>query len=167
MKKRVTVYWLIPAAPEADLFRDIIRILARQFGAPRFEPHLTLGQAAPGSSVRRTLRHIRFEPVRLRINGIKQSSKFTQTVIVQCAPNKTLDRLVNALGESKPLRNPHISLIYKSMPVWTRRNLARAIQFPFRHVTFDKIKAVSCFVRTETKRDVESLRVLTTKRLAR
>lgn len=166
MKKRVTVYWLIPARPEADLFRDIIRILAGQFDGPRFEPHLTVCSAADGSSARRTLRQTRFASVRLRITGIKQSSKFTQTLTVQFAPNKTLDQLVKSLGGSRPLRNPHLSLIYKRMPTATRCGLARAIQLPFRHVTFDRIKAVICVVPTETSRDVKSWRVLATKRLS-
>ncbi|HJT80567.1 MAG TPA: hypothetical protein VJ719_05160 [Chthoniobacterales bacterium] len=166
MKKRVTVYWLTPAPPEAELFRDIIRILARQFNAPRFEPHLTLGEAPQGDSPRRTLRDIRFAPIRLTITGIKQSSKFTQTVVVRFSPNKTLDRLVTAIGEAKSLRNPHVSLIYKTMPAATRRDLAHAIQLPFRHVTFDRIKAVSCVVPTKTERDVRAWRLLTTHRLS-
>lgn len=167
MKKRVTVYWLIPAWPEADLFRDIVHILAKQFDAPRFKPHLTLCEAARESSPRQTLQQIRSTRIRLRITGIKQSSKFTQTLIVQFSPNKALDRLVNALGGSRPLPNPHVSLIYKSMPASTRRGLGRAIQLPFRHITFDKIQAVSCVVPTETAREVKSWRVLASKPLPR
>jgi hypothetical protein len=45
MKKIVTIYWLIPANPERELFLELVRILAKQFGAPKFEPHLTLGRA--------------------------------------------------------------------------------------------------------------------------
>ena len=166
MKKRVVVYWLIPAQPELELFRDIIRILAMQFDAPRFEPHLTLGEAPDGSSARRALKDIRFAPLRLRVSGVSQSEKFTQTLIVQFAPNKTLDRLVNALGGSRPLRNPHLSLIYKRMPAPERRSLARAIRLPFRHVTFNRLKAVSCLVPVETTRDVKSWRALATRRLS-
>jgi hypothetical protein len=145
------------------LFGDIIRILAAQFDAPRFEPHLTLAEAPKGRSPRKTLNQTRFAPIRLRIAGIKTSSKFTQTLIVKFAPNKDLDRLVNGLGGPKHLPNPHLSLIYKSMPASMRRGLARAVQLPFRYVTFDKIAAVRCVVPTETRHDVRSWRILTTR----
>jgi len=163
--KRVSVYWLIPAQPEAELFRGIIRILAKQFRAPRFEPHLTLGEAGDAKAVKKTLRTIRSKPLRLKIFGIKQSAKFTQTLVVRFEPNKHLNRMVEALGASKSLRNPHLSLIYKSMPALTRRGLARAVQLPFRYVTFEQIKAVSCITPTETPRDVKKWRMLATKRL--
>src|SRR4029077_6304517 len=42
MKKHATAYWLLPAKPERELLCDIIRILVKQFGAPNFEPHVTL-----------------------------------------------------------------------------------------------------------------------------
>ena len=167
MKKRGTFFWLIPARPEADLFRDIIRILAMQFDAPVFEPHLTIGEAGEISPALQTLRQTRFGPIRLRITGIKQSPKFTQTLIVQFAPNRALDRLVNDLSGLNSLPNPHVSLMYKTMPAATRRSLARAVQFPFRHVVFDQVKAMSCVTPTKTKRDVESWRVLATRRSVR
>lgn len=165
MKKRITVYWLMPAQAEAELFRDIIRILAAQYDAPRFEPHLTLGKAEAGSSPAKVFRQLGIRPVRLRLTGITESSKFTQTLTAQFTPNKSLDQLVRALGGPKPLPNPHVSLIYKPMSPSTRKGLVRAIQLPFRFVTFDRVKAVSCIVPAETRRDVESWRVLATRRL--
>jgi hypothetical protein len=165
-EKRVTVYWIIPAQPERELLRDIIRILATQFDAPRFEPHLTLGKARESKVSGKTLRAIRSKPLRLKIVGIRQSARFTQTLVVRFAPNNGLNRMVRALGGSKPLRNPHLSLIYKSMPAPARRGLAGAVELPFRYVTFDRIKAVSCISPTATPRDVKKWRVLATKRLS-
>jgi hypothetical protein len=80
-------------------------------------------------------------------------------------PDKSLNRLVALLGRSDPLTNPHLSLIYKKMPARIRRDLAGAIELPFERVTFDTVKAVSCVAPTEDRRDVQSWRVLTTRRL--
>ena len=41
-KDTAIVYWLMPAKSERELFRQLIRILAKEFDAPHFEPHLTL-----------------------------------------------------------------------------------------------------------------------------
>jgi hypothetical protein len=166
MKKRITVYWLIPAKPERDLFGDIIGILAQQFHAARFEPHVTLCKAEDGQPVRTTLRQIRATPIRLRIRAISHSSKFTQTLMVQLAPNRAVQRLVEELGGSKHVQNPHLSLLYKNLPAASRRSLAAAITLPFREVTFDYVKAVSCITPPKTKSDVESWRTLTTRRLS-
>jgi len=165
MKQRVTIYWLIPAKPERDLFGDVIAILAGQLAAPRFEPHLTLCKAEHERAAAATLRQLKSKPLKLRVRDVSHSSKFTQTLIVQFTPTSALQRLIRQLGGSKRLDNPHISLIYKKIPASTRKGLAGVVHVPFRAVTFDAIKAVSCVSPTETTRDVESWRAIATKRL--
>jgi len=69
MRKATAIaYWLIPARPVRELFSEIIRILAEELGAPRFEPHLTLF-AAPGSdqSARRLLHRIKAQRIHLAV----------------------------------------------------------------------------------------------------
>jgi len=65
MKNRAIVYWLIPAAPKRELFRELVRILAKQFDGPRFEPHLTI-LAVPenGKSPSKILRALKASPIR-------------------------------------------------------------------------------------------------------
>jgi 2'-5' RNA ligase len=167
MKKRLKIYWLVPAKPEYELFRELIRILAKEFDAPLFEPHLTIGKASGGHSPAKLLREIRAAPVRLRIGEIAHSSKFTKTLFVRFTAGKSLERVVARLGgNSKSLRDPHLSLLYKRLPARTRRELAAAIKLPFSEVKFDVIKAVSCVSPTETRSDVESWRKLATKQLS-
>src|SRR6266404_1752470 len=75
-KSSAIVYWLVPAKPERELFRKIIRILADQLDASRFEPHLTLLVARKGGgSVRAVLRRITASPIHLRVRTINFSSK--------------------------------------------------------------------------------------------
>ena len=167
MKKTATVYWLIPSEPYHELFREIIRILARQFDAPRFEPHLTLVATSQDSqTAKRVLRQIKARPIRLKIREIACSSKFTKTLFVRVAPTKSLDRLiVDLAGARKPLRDPHISLIYKKIPRRTKQELASTIRLPVRGVVFDSIKTVRCPVPTNTRADVKAWRVIATKSL--
>ena len=167
MKERVTMYWLLPAKPELEMFRGIIRILAKEFDAPLFAPHLTLCRSENVKSVGKVLSQIRAAPIRLRVREIAHSSKFTKTLFVRLAPTKSLDRLVTKLGgEAKALSDPHLSLLYKKLPAAIRRELAKTIKLPFREVTFDSIATMSCISPTETRQDVKSWRRLVTKRLA-
>ncbi len=164
-KKSVIVYWLVPAKAERELFREIVRILAKQFDAPTFEPHLTLGLAQDRQSAQRVLRRLKASPIRLRLRGISHSSKFTKTLFVRFGPNKSLGKLIVDLG-CKSVRDPHVSLLYQNMSILTRRELARTIRLPFREVAFTSIKAVRCVSPTTTRADVKSWRVVATKRLS-
>jgi hypothetical protein len=48
-------FWLIPAEPEKDLFRELIETLARELKAPAFPAHLTLFTARISSPKRAAL----------------------------------------------------------------------------------------------------------------
>jgi 2'-5' RNA ligase len=172
MKNRVHIYWLIPAKPYRELFRALIRVLAKQFDAPRFEPHLTFFTTAQGR--RRTkeiLRQIKSEPIRLKVRGIGLSSKFTKTLFIRFQSSEALERLIVDLAQiskSRPrfVSDPHLSLLYKKMSIPVQRELARSIKLPFSEVSFDSIKAVQCASPTLNRADVEAWRVVATKSLA-
>src|ERR1700720_186002 len=137
-KRTVLVYWLMPARDERELFCDIIRILYKEFDAPNFDPHLTVfATKEDRQSSRKTLSEMRSAPVWLNVRTIGFSSQFRKTLFVQFAPSKSLDKLVVALARAtksraKPLRDPHLSLLYKNIPVAIKKSLARTIKLPFR-----------------------------------
>ena len=172
VKKTAIVYWLIPAKPKGELFSEIIRILARQLDAARFEPHLTVLAARqdrepPG----KILRQINVLPIRLKVRDISCSSKFAMTLFVRFEPNDALEKLVLDLARvtksrTKAARDPHVSLLYKKLPTTTKKDLASTIKLPFREVVFDSIQAVRCALPTRTRREVEAWRVVATKRLS-
>lgn len=171
MKKTAIVYWLIPAKPKRELFSEIIRILAKQLDAARFEPHLTVLAASqdrqpPG----KILRQINVSPIRLKVRDISYSSKFAKTLFVRFKPNDALKKLVVDLARvtksrAKAARDPHVSLLYKKIPTAAKKDLASTIKLPFREVVFDSIQAVRCALPTQTHREVEAWRVVATKRL--
>ena len=166
MKKRIAMYWLIPSAAENELFRAVIRILATEFKSAKFEAHLTLCQAER-KSAKTLLRRVKLGPIRLRIRGVAQSPKFTKTLYVRCTPTPSLKKVISQLGgDPAALKDPHVSLLYKKLPLAVRRELTVYIKLPFREINFDRIKVVSCITPTQTPKDVESWRVLGSKKLS-
>jgi len=170
-KRTAIVYWLIPARDERELFCDIIRILYREFDAPNFDPHLTIfAMKEDRKSPRKILRDLRSAPLRLNVRTVGFSSQFTKTLFVRFAPSKSLDELTVALARAakspaKPVRDPHLSLLYKNIPVVIKKELARTIKLPFRKVLFDSVAVVRCVSPTKTKEDVKAWRVMATKSL--
>ena len=171
MKKRAIAYWLIPAEPARELFRKIIEILAKEFAAPRFEPHLTIAVTPEGQeSPRSILRDIKAKPIRLRVCGISYSTKFAKTLFVSFNSSKSLERLVFKLRRTAkspiPLPvAPHVSLLYKTLPPSVKRQLASTIKLPFSEVKFDSIKAVRCASPMRNAADVKSWKIVATKNL--
>ena len=169
--KKIIVYWLIPARPERDLLREIIRILSKQFGAPRFEPHLTVGAFAFGkTSPKEVLRKINAGSIRLRLSDVGYSAAFTKTLFIRMSSSPALRALVLDLASAAgvragSVRDPHISLLYKKLPVRLKKDLATTINLPFRHIRFDSIKAVRCAWPISTAAEVKGWKVVATKSL--
>jgi 2'-5' RNA ligase len=173
MKKTATVYWLLPAKPERELFCDVIRILQKQFRAPNFEPHLTLFVATKDrQSPNKVLRRIRSRPIRLSVRGVAYSAKFTKTLFVRFKSSAALRNLMAEIGRAakstaKPRPDLHVSLLYKKVPRPVKRELAAVIKIPFRSALFDSIAAVRLTLPVRTGGDVEKWRIVASRKLAR
>jgi len=152
----VIAYWLLPAAPARDYFRETIRLLAAKCDAPLFEPHLTLamGPDFPGE-VNRTLAGLASGSVELRAVDVAFTSKFTKTLFVRFNSGPPLLKLRDSLGvEGDNAFDPHISLLYKNLPEEQQARLAAEIQLPFAAVTFDTVAATRCRLPVATAADV-------------
>ena len=166
MKKTATVYWLLPAKPQRELFCELIRILRKEFRAPNFEPHLTLFVAAKDRlSPKKVLQQVRSRSIRLTPRGVGFSPQFTKTLFVRFKPSAELRKLVSDLGRvtkspAKVPKDPHVSLVYKKIPRGTKKSLAAVLRLPFRTVVFDSIAAVRCVSPSRTAADVKSWKVL-------
>jgi putative hydrolase of the HAD superfamily len=170
--RTMIVYWLVPAEPARELLREIIGILAKQFDAPRFEPHLTVfATAGAGKSPRRVLKRISARPIRLSVRGIGVSSEFKKTLFVRLASSRAFEKLVIDLARAtksraKRVQDPHVSLLYKELPAPVKRELALTIKLPFRGIAFDSIKAIRSVSPIKARPDVEAWRVLARKSLS-
>jgi hypothetical protein len=161
-KARAMVYWLVPGGPERELFREFIRILSEQLDAPRFEPHLTIcATLEDARSTRQTLAQISSKPIRLRVLGTQCSDDYTKTLFIRFKVSRELDGLsasVRRTTRMPPgnLRDPHLSLLYKRMPLPATKELASTIKLPFDEVLFDSIRVVRCALPTTSRVDVEA-----------
>ena len=172
MTRRIVIaYWLMPAKPARKFFQGLIEELARRYDAPVFEPHVTVhvGEDHADAAEKALSRGLReWQRINLKQLGVDHSDEFIKTLFVRFAPDKKLQRL-NAIiraAAQDPVRyqlKPHLSLLYKSIPVATRRALADSITVPFSEVTFDGLRAVRCISPTQSRPDVEAWQVMATR----
>jgi 2'-5' RNA ligase len=176
MMKRIAIaYWFIPAQPAYGILENLIGELARRYNAPVFEPHLTIhvGPNYAGTAEKVILQAAaRWKPFSLRLLDVGHSARFTKTLFIRVALNTELRRLNQIIrgivqNTSHYQMNPHLSLLYKKMPVTTRRELVASIKPPFSQVIFDSIKAVRCASPTRTPADVAKWHVLASSALSR
>ena len=175
MSRRIVIaYWLIPAEPARSFFQGLIDKLAQQYDAPAFEPHVTVfvGGNRIGAA-HRALSQVALEaePTNTKTLGIDQSDEFIKTLFVQFAPNRRLRRINETIRDaardsSRYDLKPHLSLLYKTMPATTRRDLADSIKVPFPDVIFGSLKAIRCISPTRSRADVDAWRLVATKRLS-
>ena len=172
-EKLILAYWLLPSEPARSYFVSLISNLAGQFGAPVFEPHLTIYATRKGNEKADEVLHrvsSRCRPLRLSVRGLDHSEEFTKTVFVQFEPNNGLTRLSGALQRASAFPdsyqlNPHLSLIYKTMSRETKEKIADSISLPFDEVLFDSANAVISPAEIKSRADVEAWLVVATQRL--
>jgi 2'-5' RNA ligase len=174
-REQIITYWLCPAEPARSHFATLVRDLAARFDAPVFEPHVTVyvtkaERDTPGEILGNLFP--KRQPYRLSVLGLDYSDKFTQTLFVRFAPQADLARLSEDLRRASAAPgdyelNPHLSLLYKTMDVQTKRELAGSITLPFGNVTFDTVKAVLSPARIDSRKDVESWRVVAEEKVGR
>ena len=173
MKKKATVYWLLLAKPERDLFCEVVRILRKEFRAPNFEPHLTLFSASKDrESPKKILKQISMRPIRLTTRGVGFSPKFTKTLFVRFKSSDALRKLVADLGraaksQAKAPSDPHVSLLYTKLPRAAKKQLAAVMKLPFRSVVFDSIAAVRLTLPVHTGADIKKWKIIAKKSLRR
>ena len=176
MTRRIVIaYWLMPAKPARKFFQGLIEELARRYDAPVFEPHVTVHVGEDhADAAEKALSRASRECQRINLNelGIDHSDEFIKTLFVRFAPDKKLQRLNTIIraAAQDPVRyqlNPHLSLLYKNIPVAARRALTDSITVPFSEVTFDGLRAVRCISATQSRADVEAWQVMATRELCR
>lgn len=160
-------FWLIPTHETRGWFVEQINRLAERFGAPVFEPHLTVfagsteAVASPASVLAESA--FEFDAVTLRATGIGQSPQFTKTLFVEFHQEQALLDLEAKLRErisSDYVLRPHVSLLYHHLNDDERTRLAADIDLPFKEVRFEVIQAVKCPAVNETAEDVRSWQIL-------
>ncbi|MFN2623531.1 MAG: 2'-5' RNA ligase family protein [Chthoniobacterales bacterium] len=171
--EQIITYWICPAEPARHQLAWIIGDLARRFGAPVFEPHVTIYSADaanenPEVALERVVKNR--AQYALSIRGLDFSEEFTKTLFVQFAPDAELKQLSEDLRSASASPgdyqlNPHLSLIYKEMEEETKRRLAASITLPFTEVVFDTVKALLAPAEIKSRKEVEAWRIVAERKL--
>jgi hypothetical protein len=133
MRAQGVSLWLVPDGPEAQAISALIGEMSARFGTPSFAPHVTLGgglAAPPDDAVERARGLARLlRDLSIRFEGLEHSADYFRALVVRVAPDlPILDARRRAQmafpSESFGPFVPHLSLLYGSLPVETRRHLA-------------------------------------------
>jgi len=173
-RRIVIAYWLIPAGPAYSFFQGIINDLARRYDAPVFEPHVTIhvdANLVGGAEEALSSAANECQPIELKVGDVGHSDVFTKTLYVEFALSSKMRRLNRVIRDvahdaSGYELKPHLSLLYKTVSIAARCELAASINVPFSEAAFDRLKAVRCVSPTQSRVDVEAWRVVTTQQLA-
>lgn len=132
-----TSLWLVSEDSQASRrLADMINTLARSFGTPRFEPHVTLlgGLEGPeGEIVRQSTALARALPhLELRFRGIEGSEEYFRCVFATMEPTseflRARERALELFGgHREPHFTPHISLVYGRLAPEAKAAMIRAL----------------------------------------
>jgi hypothetical protein len=143
--------WLVPAEPLRSELRSIIQKLAAEHESVDFEPHVTVSAGGMlDDDETRDISHdiaSRFLPVELAFQKLDYTNLFTKTLFVQFDEGEAARHIFDAIKErgsqtSKYTLNPHLSLLYKTMPVEAQAEICRTLEVPKGTYVFDRLRAI-------------------------
>ena len=166
--KEKLAFWLVPSLEAKAHFTSVIEELARRFDAPVFEAHVTLqGGELEQQRAIELLDAIAcaHSPLQLQISAIESSEKYTKTLYVQFRPSKEAsaisDDIARRAGSEGSYKfDPHLSLLYKTMPEAEKQELTREIKVPFDQVLFEALKLISVPREIKAAEDVHAWRTI-------
>ncbi len=143
--------WLIPAPSDRRWLSKVIQDYAAEYSTPVFEPHVTLYSGEVQSS--ENLQAIVSEsialapPITLEVMGLNYTADFFKTGFIAFASVERLSQLSCAIRDrlSAPkeyLLDPHLSLIYKDIPIEQKRLAMLRFIVSVQTITFDTVKVV-------------------------
>jgi putative hydrolase of the HAD superfamily len=148
---RVAVF-LTPAADDYRYADAIIRALSGSLDAPLFEPHLTVCSGLcvdPGVLRERVaIAAQTLSPLVLRVKGVGCTEAYFRSLYIEFMPDLRLAALRDELKIAVDRTDngvflPHLSLLYRDMPLVEKETLALALPPGRREFTFDSLKVVT------------------------
>lgn len=142
--------WLIPAPSDRRWLSKVIQDYAAEYDAPAFEPHLTLysGVVQPKDDLKSILSESSaLAPITLEVMGLNYAENFFRTGFIVLALNEHLTQLSRAihdrlLAPQDYTLEPHLSLMYKDIPIEQKRLAMLRFIVSVQTITFDTIKVV-------------------------
>jgi hypothetical protein len=143
--------WLTPAPSDRRWLSKVIQDYAAEYDTPVFEPHLTLysGMVQTDYNLQTIVADslISSSPITLEIMGLNYSENFFRTGFITFALSDRLLQLSHILRDhlSAPqeyVLEPHLSLMYKDIPIEQKRLAMLRFVVSVQSVTFDTVKVV-------------------------
>ena len=142
--------WLTPQEPLRTTLNAIVRRLARDLDAVEFEPHVTVfcGRLSDDEAeAAASALGARFGPIQLTAERLSYTDAFTKTLFVQFQKSNKAQQLFEAarrayLRPSDYSFNPHLSLVYKTLPKARQEQLRQTLDVPIGAYLFDQIRMV-------------------------
>lgn len=155
MNERRFSVFLVPAADDRRWAEGVIAELAARYGAPLFEPHVTVyggsfaedGELGP---VRRALAEAGAGagPITLRVTGLGVTQEYFRTLFVAFEEEPRLRRLHEVVKGAVARDSgyelvPHLSLLYSDIPLAAKEMAARTVSLDRGEMRFDEVKIVA------------------------
>ena len=160
--------WLTPCEPLRSALRSIIGRLAVSLDAVAFEPHLTVHCGPSTDAEARAVAHRiarQFSPMELTADRLCQTERYTKTLFVQfqeLAPARQLFEVAAAgySRQSNYILDPHLSLLYKTLPEPERTDLCETLDVPMGDYKFDRLRMIETELPIEDAGPVRRWRVV-------
>ena len=143
-------FWLLPAEPLKGQLRSIVQQLAKKYDAIDFEPHVTISSGPSGDDQTHAIArraaslysHVELIPVKL-----EHTSEYTKTLFIQFQESSIVRHMSDAIkdrhaGPVNYVLNPHLSLLYKTMPLAMLAGICQTFDVPKGIYVFDRLRAI-------------------------
>ena len=151
-KNTKIAFWLVPAPEEAGFLAQIIQVLATQYEAPLFEPHVTIFSTdaallgSPEAVLKTAVEKVYAFP--LTVAGCSYTSEFNKTFFIQFRPSERLTMITERLrtqtsGPSDYRLDPHLSLLYQHISEEEKRRLVEIVRIPKTELLFGEVAAIA------------------------
>jgi Cyclic phosphodiesterase-like protein len=143
--------WLTPASSDRRWLSKVIQDYAAEYDTPVFEPHLTFysGVIHPQENLQSIVEEslANPSPITLEIMGLNYSENFFRTGFITFALSDRLLQLSHAIRDRLSASKeydlaPHLSLMYKDIPIEQKRLAMLRFVVSVQSVTFDTVKVV-------------------------
>jgi putative hydrolase of the HAD superfamily len=143
--------FLVPAAADRAYADTLMREIGAACGTSPFEPHVTVftGDLTDLDALREATAAAarQLSPLCLRARGVGFSTEYFRTLFIEFEEEPQLRRLHEtlreALGDSGCLLAPHLSLLYREMPLHEAEALARRVELERTVFRFDALEIVT------------------------
>ncbi|SNB46723.1 2'-5' RNA ligase family protein [Geobacter sp. DSM 9736] len=144
--------FLAPAGDDLAYTEALVRAWCARFGMTPFEPHVTVYSVLltdPEELKRAVTEAVRgVDPFSLHCRRVGAMEEYFKTLFIELDESVTLrkihDGIKSRMGNDSGYRLfPHLSLLYRDMPLEEKRELARQVRLDREELLFDRIKVAT------------------------